>query len=110
MTSSPRALAGLGCLRHRWCVRESVVPARDGSPVRFHHGAPTAIRAGDDMVTVALVSTEDLDAVSYVEVETVTRGGQEQPASVWLTADEACTLLAAVASTLGESSAPVRWG
>jgi hypothetical protein len=80
----------LGCRRYRWCVRESAVTVQDGSAARFHHGAPTALHAGDDTVTVALVATDYTDT-TYVEVETAEAGSV---VTVWLTTDEAGTLAA----------------
>lgn len=105
MTTSPHPL---GCARHAWCAGETVTQARDGSPARFHLGVSTAVQAGDDMVSVALVGTEDMGAVTYVELRAVI-GSDAKPAettSVWLTADEACALLATLATTLGQSGEP----
>src|SRR3954453_11021836 len=97
-TSQPprQAMRGLGCPRYPWCVRETATRVEDGSSARFHLGAPTALRAGDDTVTVALVATDDTDT-TYVEIEATDAG--RDAVTVWLTTDEAGTLAATLTLT-----------
>src|SRR4051794_38524614 len=91
-----QAARGLGCRRYRWCVRESAVTVQDGSSARFHHGAPTALHAGDDTVTVVLVATDDT-GTTYVEIEAADAG--REAVTVWLTTDEAGILAATLTVT-----------
>jgi hypothetical protein len=97
-TSQPprQATRGLGCRRYPWCVRETATCVEDGSSARFHLGAPTTMRAGDDTVTVALVATDDT-GTTYVEVEATEAG--RNTVTVWLTADEAGILAATLTVT-----------
>ncbi len=85
---------GVPCARgYAWCVEEVCRPSVDGSAARFHLGAASVVRAGDDEITCLLIAPEDVDAEPYVELELAAQGRR---AGVWLSVAEVEMLSAAL--------------